>query len=108
MALTVALLLHAATLDAQAAPVGFAILISDQLKQSRATKAEEAQAIYKAADDAKRAPTAEEKTKFDGLMVEVDALCARIESQLKIEAVLKDKPADRIPALLSSTTTTSQ
>jgi HK97 family phage major capsid protein len=69
------------------------MLLSDTLKQSRASKAEEAQGIYAAADTAKRAPTAEEITKFDALMTEVEGLNARIDGQLKIEAALKDKPA---------------
>lgn len=73
--------------------IGFGgILLSDSLKQTRATKAEEAQKIYTDADTAKRAPTADEKKTFDSLMAEVDAFTARIEAQLKIEAVTTDVP----------------
>ncbi len=75
------------------------MLISDTLKQSRATKAEAAQAIYAAADTASRAPTPEEKTQFDALMAEVDAFTNRIEAQLRIEAATTDAPAPRAAAI---------
>ncbi len=74
------------------------ILVSDSLKQNRANKAEEAQAIYAAADTAKRPPTAEEKKSFDTLMGEVDSLSERITAQLRIEAVTGDVPRDTVPA----------
>jgi len=76
--------------------------LSNQLKQTRAAKAEEARGIYSAADTANRAPTAEEKTKFDGLMAEVDALTTRIDAQLRIEASLIDNPATPPAASLTT------
>lgn len=67
--------------------------LSDKLKQSRAAKAEQAQAIYNAADAAGRQPTAEETTQFNTLMDEVRALSTRIDAQIELERVTSDVPA---------------
>lgn len=78
-------------------------LISDQLKQVRTAKAEQAQGIYSTALEAKRAITTEEKTLFDSLMVDVEGLGPQIDAQVKIEAVLRDKPAQVIAPVAIAT-----
>lgn len=87
------------------------ILMSDTLKQTRAAKAEEAQAketeaqaIYDAAASANRKPTAEETTKFNSLIElksalakEIVVLTLRIDDQVIVEAALKDTPPANNP-----------
>ncbi len=84
------------------------MLKSDQLKQARAAKAEEAQAILDLATTEKRKPTADETTKFDALMADVKALGPQIDNQIIIEAALKDVPPvenSAAPQLRRETTT---
>jgi len=85
------------------------MLVSDQLKQLRASKAEAAQSLYAAADTEKRALAASEKTQFDALISEVEALNTRIAAQLTIEAATRDIPAvPRVIAPLVAATPASR
>ncbi len=61
---------------------------SDQLKQLKAQKAEDAQKLLD-----NPAATAEDKTRANGLIAEIKDLSTQIENQLVLEAALTDKPA---------------
>jgi HK97 family phage major capsid protein len=64
------------------------MLKSDQLKQTRAAKAEQAQALLDLPT-----PTAEQTAQAAALTAEVKAMGSQIENQITIEAALRDKPA---------------
>lgn len=72
------------------------MLKSDQLKQARAKKAEAAQAILDKASDTYKL-TAEDKAAAKALTAEVSDYTDQIESQLKIEAALRDAPPPARP-----------
>ena len=62
---------------------------SDQLKQERASKLEEINALIQTRKSEKRDFSEEETTKFDTLEGEIEALDGKIERELKIEATEK-------------------
>jgi len=62
----------------------------DELRQKRAQKLEEAQALVEAAEAEDRDLTAEEQEKFDGLMAEADALEARAARLEKVSIEVRE------------------
>ncbi len=77
------------------------MLKSDKLKQQRAAKAEQAQAILDLATDT-RPLTAEESAKVAALTAEVKAFGPQIDNQVEIENALRDVPATTAAPVLEN------